>query len=61
MNHEFNNREIHEKVLFSDECHAVQGSEVVVSLRQCAKSVRRRGFHKEHSFGEEPGQLAREL
>ncbi len=28
MNHEFNNREKHEKILFSDECHAIQGNEV---------------------------------
>ncbi len=33
MNHEFNNHEKHERVLFSDECCAIQGSEVVVSLR----------------------------
>ncbi len=56
MNHELNNREkhgIHEEVLFPDEC--------VVFSRQCARSVWRRDFHKEHSFGEESGQLAREL
>ena len=28
MNHEFSNREKHERVLFSDECRAIQGSEV---------------------------------
>ena len=28
MNHAFNNSEKHEKILFSDECCAIQGSEV---------------------------------
>ena len=32
MNHELNNHEIHEKILFPGECHAIQRSEVWLPL-----------------------------
>ena len=53
-------REIYERVLFSVEGYAIQRSEVWLSLGSVPGVSGEGIFHKEHSFGEEPGHLARE-
>ena len=57
---EFNNHEIYERVLFSVEGYAIQRSEMWLSLGSVPGVSGEGIFHKEHSFGEKPGQLARE-
>ena len=52
MNHEFNNHEIHEKVLFPDEYHAIQGNEVWLPLG-CFNNREKPEIHERVLFPDE--------